>query len=95
MTLSVDMYANSKSFPSILEFAVKIIAAFAALIPFLASLSTIRNDLKTHKRLLALFDDRRIFAVICFGIAYSACSDVAASLIASGIVLHMTKETQL
>ena len=69
-----------------LQFAIKVLAAFSALIPFMAGLVQLKQSLTSPKMQL-LMDDRRFFIAISFGVAFAATNDIAAT--ATAIVLAM------
>ena len=64
------------------EMVIKIIAAFASLIPFLGSLVQLKERFSNSERMKMLLDDSRFFLVTCFGISYAATNDVTATSIA-------------
>ena len=64
------------------EMVIKIIAAFASLIPFLGSLAQLKEKFADSEKMKMLFDDPRFFLVTCFGISYAATNDVTATSIA-------------
>lgn len=68
------------------EFAIKVLAAFSALIPFLAGLLQLKETLKSPKMQL-LFNDRKFFVAIAFGIAYAATNDISATAVAIVLAL--------
>ena len=75
-----------------LEFVVKVIAASASLIPFIASIETLKKDLNPGVGLL--LDDPRFFAMTFFGVAYAATSDVRATAIATVISIVVLRTDQ-
>lgn len=68
-----------------LELIVKIVAAFASLVPFLASVESLKKTLDPTMAMLLY--DTRLFLVVCFGIAYSATGDVRASAVALALAV--------
>lgn len=65
-----------------LVMVVKIIAAFAALIPFLGSLVQLKEKFSDSERMQKVLNDSRFFLITCFGISYAATNDITATTIA-------------
>lgn len=64
------------------DIVIKVVAAFAALIPFLGSLVQLKEKFAGSEKMQMMFDDSRFLLVACFGISYAATNDVPATLIA-------------
>ena len=73
-----------------IEFAVKVVAAFSALIPFLGALVSLKENLKDkNDKFLIFLNDPKFFTITCFGVAYAACSDVSATAVAVVLALYL------
>ena len=68
-----------------IQLGAKVVAALASLLPFLATVETLKKDL--DPRLRVLMTDPRLFLVTCFGIAYAATADLRATSIALTIAV--------
>ena len=84
------MNARSRKFGVFgqVEFVVKVIAAFSAIIPFLGAVVSLRQSLQNDK-LKALLTNRTFFVANVFGIAYAACGDVSATAVAVVFVFYV------
>ena len=73
-----------------IAFAVKVVAAFSALIPFLGTLISLKQSLQgKNDTFLVFLTDPKFFTVTCFGVGYAACSDVAATTVAVVLALYL------
>ena len=71
-----------------LEFVVQVIAGFAALIPFIGAVETLKQTLDNEKFKMVITDPY-FFVVTCMGVAYSANGNVYASIIAVVLTMYL------
>jgi hypothetical protein len=71
-----------------IEFAVKVMSAFSAVIPFLGAVVSLKESLE-NERFKLLLTNRALFIANLFGIAYAACGDVSATAVAVVLVVYL------